>query len=490
MADDQVPAEGTKVDCSRCGFQITVRSKKPKSATVPSLAPPDEVVDKTPTDDEEVPTQMGESPLAAAPSATRPRAPAAQAGPRPEAKPAAPRSAPAQERKPAPKSAPKPEPKPAPKPEPKPAPAAAEPPDLSDDGDELGRAVDAVEGELGAAAGEAAEHVRAALAGGLPFPGTVRSGPRYRFRDLFYALRAPLDVRKIAFPAAGFFVGGLLFVLVTWLGVLTKTGPVVIGGMVLGGLVFWACLTLGLAAAARQTDREAAAGGKLPLAEGIGYLRDRWLTVLGTPLAFVLGILALGVGIAVFHLLARIPYAGPLVYGLAFLPVFLMAFAAVVLGVLLSLVLFTYVPAAGEAGPWAALKRTLSVLRCRPGPYLLHYAIALAVTSALGWLLAELVARAFQYIALVDGFAGGGEVPRVMLSIPGALFALVEVISPTGLGAGAGASWEFTIAGWLLGLGLLALASLVVGFVLTYLMAAGVVSHHLNTQDEQPGAAP
>jgi hypothetical protein len=333
--------------------------------------------------------------------------------------------------------------------------------------------------------------MKAALAGGLPFPGTVRSADRYRFRDLLYALRAPLDVRKLAASAAGFFCGGLLFVLIAWLGVLTKTGPVVISGMVLGGFVFWACLTLGLAVASRQTDLEAQAGKKLPLGEGLGYVRAHWLTVLGTPFLFVVGILALGVGIAVFILLARIPYAGPLVFGLAFLPVFLMAFLAVLLAVVLLLFLFTYVPAGGDRGPLVTLRRTWAVLRSRPGPYLLHFLCAVVVTGGLLYVLGKLVERAFTFIAMVDGFAGDGQVPQVMLSIPGALFALIEVIAPSGLGAGAGASWEFTIAGWLAGLGMLVVASLVVGFAWTYFQAAGVVSHHLNTQDDgRPGAAP
>jgi len=501
MADDQVPAEGTKVACSRCAFQITVRGKKPRTATVPSLAPPEEPGDRTPTDDEDQPTQAVERPAPAAeapaPAATRPRAAAASPSRAPSAAPAAtsrpssqvgPRPKPSQ---PAP-AASKPEAKPQPKPQPKPEPHVSEPPDLSDDGeapagDELGQAVGQVEDELRAAAGQAASQMKAALAGGLPFPGTVRSGDRYRFRDLLFALRAPLDVRKLAVSAAGFFCGGLLFVLIAWLGVLTKTGPVVISGMVLGG--FWACLTLGLAVASRQSDLEARAGKKLPLGEGLGYVRSRWLTVLGTPFLFVVGILALGVGIAVFILLARIPYAGPLVFGLAFLPVFLMAFLAVLLAVALWLVTFTYVPAGGESGPWTALKRTWAVLRGRPGPYLLHFLVAALVTGGLLWLLGKLVHQAFTFISMVDGFAGGGEVSRVLLSIPGALYALIELIAPSGLGAGAGASWEFTIAGWLAGLGMLAVASLVVGFGLTYFQAAGVVSHHLNTQDSgQPGA--
>jgi hypothetical protein len=470
MEDAQIPPEGMQAPCSRCGFEIKVRPRRLKTGQLPSLAAPEEPGDKTPPDAEVVED-------AAAATAEMPAAREAQP-PRPaSARPKAATGARAAVSQAPARAEPEPQrvaqaPTPEADGEVLPGPRASRP-------DAPGQAVNQVEDEFKAAAGEAAARVRASLGRGLPFAGIIRSGERFRFRDLFYALRAPLDVRKLAATSAGVLLGCLLLLLLSWLGSLTKTMVGVMAGAILGGLFLWACTYLGLAVATRQVDREARAGRRLPIAEGLDYVKKRWLTVLGAPLVFVAAVLVLGAGIALFHLLARVPYAGPLVYGLAFLLVFALAFLAVLVLVLLGLITFTYLPASEGLGPLGVIRRVGSVLTRRPGWYLLYWAIAGAVSSVLGWLLIKLVHRAFGFISLVDGWVGGGEVSRILLSLPAGFGALIELISPTGLGAAAGSEWQFSVAGWLVAVGMLALLSLVAGFVLTYFHAAGVAAYRL-----------
>jgi hypothetical protein len=103
------------------------------------------------------------------------------------------------------------------------------------------------------------------------------------------------------------------------------------------------------------------------------------------------------------------------------------------------------------------------------------------------YLLSWVITTAFGYIFMVDGLAGGGEVPKVLMSTPGGLFPMFALLFKTGMGVGAGAGWQFSIGGWLVFIFLMMVFSMVQGFVLTYFSAAGVVNYHLLTQDDEEG---
>jgi hypothetical protein len=59
----------------------------------------------------------------------------------------------------------------------------------------------------------------------------------------------------------------------------------------------------------------------------------------------------------------------------------------------------------------------------------------------------------------------------MVLTVPDPLLALFAAAAETG--------WQFSVAGWLVGLSLLLVFSLVFAFVLVYFFGAGVVNYHL-----------
>ncbi len=475
ISDDKIPAGGSSVDCSKCGFAIKIKGpSRPKPAaaateqrvpaataapaapaaakteqSIPAAQEPEEAWASEDTDpgaagqddwaDEGYADDLDPEPSAA---------PAYEPEPAEPAEPAAPAQAAA-----APKAQPKPKAKAKPKAK---KPAAAKMPKMPKD-------------------------VK------LPYPGCGRSGDRFRFRDLFFALQAPLDLRKTMASGVGIFVGTAMFVLIGYLAMLAKSQIVGIIGMILGLVVYFACMYLGLGVATRQTDQEMLGGQRLPLSEGLGFVKAKLFNVVGFPFLFVIGIVAAGVVIAVFHLIARIPYAGPIVYGLTFAVVFFMAVLAVLIGVLMIFSTFSYIPAAGEHGLFGLAKHLWQVIKRSPGWYSLHLLIAVVVSGLVMWVLVQVLGYAFSYIYMVDGLAGGGEVRSVFGNMPGMMGPVAGLLFDLPGRGGAETGWQFTIAGWTVFIFLMMIFSMVQGFVLTYFSAAGVVNYHLLTQDEDEG---
>jgi hypothetical protein len=297
-------------------------------------------------------------------------------------------------------------------------------------------------------------------------------------------LQAALDLRKTAVAAVGVFVGSAVLIGVGWLSSLTKSPTGMTIGLIVGMLAYFACVFWGMSVAAHQTDREMSARAKLPMSEGLGFVNSHLLTAVGFPFVFVIAIVGLGAGIAVFHLAARIPVAGPLVFGVGYGLVFVLGLLAALIGILMVFATFSYVPGAGERGLLGLARHLWRLVRKSPGWYSLHLLVSLAVVLALFWVMSYLIATAMNYIGMVGGWVGGGEYGKILMSIPGGLFFLFALVFGSGMRAGGVGEWQFTIAGWLVFIQLMMVLSLLQGFLLTYFQAAGVVNYRLLTQDD------
>jgi hypothetical protein len=83
----------------------------------------------------------------------------------------------------------------------------------------------------------------------------------------------------------------------------------------------------------------------------------------------------------------------------------------------------------------------------------------------------------------------GDDLAGVFMEVPLGLFGVMVLAVPDPLlamfSAAAGVGWEFSVAGWLVGLALLLVFSLVFSFVLIYFSGAGVVNYHLLASREK-----
>lgn len=323
------------------------------------------------------------------------------------------------------------------------------------------------------------------LLGYIDTLGTGRSGPGFRFRDLFYALMVPLDYRKLLVVGTLIFIASLMFTGLTYLGHLTKSDVGATIGLILGGVIFWALTMMALGVSTHLSDREMVEGRRFKVSESIKFVMTRPMTILGTPLIFVAVFLILSIGVILLSLIGRIPYAGPLVYGLSFMGTFVLSLLAILVCIMFGLLAFSYLPAVVREGlgPVAGARRMLNMVRSNLGRYMLHLLVVSLCSLVLFILLQFLVSLAMAHLGWLGAKGMGEDLTSVFLAVPLGLFGVMVLVVPDPLLAmfstAAKVGWEFSIAGWLVGLALLLVFSLVLAFVLVYFFGAGVVNYHL-----------
>jgi len=309
--------------------------------------------------------------------------------------------------------------------------------------------------------------------------GTGRSGESFRFRDLFFALVVPLDPRKLLLVALSIFLGSLGFWLMTFLGSLTEIRVGFIFFLVLGGLLFWACLTLGLGAATFLADKEMRAGKHDPCGAGVSFmtstLTGRWLAILGTPFAFVVLAVVFTAGVAALSWMGKIPYVGPVAYGLSYVGTLVLALGAVMIVIALVIVSFSYLPVVNDptVGPVSGARRSAGFVLSNPGRYMLHLLIATAISMVLLFLLSTVAWWAFRLIFWVAGTITEQDLGSIFGQVPMGMIGLTLAFLPGGtwafFGAERAAEFPEKFGGWMVGLSSLFLFSMVLAFALLYL---------------------
>ncbi len=310
------------------------------------------------------------------------------------------------------------------------------------------------------------------------------SGGRFRFRDLFFALAHPFDPRKLLAATAGIFTGSLLFSGLIYLGNLTHSGIGATVALILASLALVAATITGLAMSTRSAEQEMRAGRRLPFRESVGYVFSHLGGILGTPLLFVIAVLVFLLGVAALSWAGRIPVAGPILYGVTFLGSFALGLLSVLAALALSVALFSYLPLLGSANlsAVAGARSIFSFILKNPGRYLLHYLLAGLVAAALYLCVGWLCAQAFSVMVRVADGLTHQELGAILVQMPILLLAPLLFGAPaflSGVMAGGGGEWPEQVAGWLVGLGWVAILSFTLAFALVYFFGAGAVSFHL-----------
>lgn len=187
-----------------------------------------------------------------------------------------------------------------------------------------------------------------------------------------------------------------------------------------GLAALWAVAVWGLigGAIARVAVIDLAKGERVGLSAALRFAARKAVPLLGSPLVPLLGVVAVGVPIAAFGLLYRVPQVGPAVAGvLAFLPLLGgLVLTLILVGLAAGWPLMTAsVAAEGEDG-FDALSRAYAYVHQRPWHYAGYAAVAL-LTGAVGLLFVDLFARAVVHLT-AWGLAfsapeGGIVTPRV-----------------------------------------------------------------------------
>ena len=165
---------------------------------------------------------------------------------------------------------------------------------------------------------EAQAPLAAAAAGPVMSIGLGSGGGNWSWRDLpqaFQAINNPKRLGSLALVVWIFMVViTLLEAFAGWLG-----GKVAVLGTtfaVINGILSFAGLSLILAMAAYIGFRSTVGGENAGLKDAANWAQKKVTSVLGTPLAFVGAILAIAVVMAILAGIGKIPYLGPILFGL------------------------------------------------------------------------------------------------------------------------------------------------------------------------------
>lgn len=458
--DDQVPESGIVVACTHCESHITldrngVRGDDPTEAIqMPARDP--------------APPAPAPSPPAPEPAPAPGPAPRPSAGwPQPAAQPEPPPTAEAQQVHHV---------------QPEPAPGSAAGRFSSALGSALGsaqKAFDEAAGEEMAAETDVPE--------GLSFPGFAPGeGGAWSWRDLPRAFVGLLDARRIAFTTVGLWGALVAFLLVRWLGGWLGAKVGILGTIL--DVVAWAILVVGFALVTavmsyvcHQTVMERRPSS---IKAGIAWVQEWIKSVAGTPLAFA-GVIAAAVIVeAVVGLVGRIPFVGPIVWGLAspVTAVLTLGTGLVAVALVYSLPLYVPVIYNEKTGPTETLKRLLSLFRAH-GLSLVGYLLlsGLMIALAMAVTVSPALALGRTFTDNVVPSAMGPNLMGVFAEAPG-MFAvtIASMVSPGG-GIPTETGFGHTLGGLFAGIGAAILPALVLALVVLVQYTAGCIIYGIIT---------
>ena len=429
--DDQVPTDGIVVACTHCSKHITLTGDGVVQPDAPQSAPP-------PIDDLEHPTSVGPAPT----STDLPLVPKPQSDP--------------------------------------PGDSGERPGFFG----KLGGAVEAAANAAGEAFDAAADEEMGAeteVPEGLHFPGANPSaGGDWTWRDLPRAFVGVFDKNRVLFATAGMWAALVSFGLVNWLGGWLG-GLVGVLGTVMSVAAWIVAMGIGAFVASvmgfvcYQTVIEQRASS---MKAGIAWSK-RWLkSVIGTPIAFVVVIAALGGGEALVGLLGKIPFAGPIIWGAVSPAIVLLSLAAggVAIALIYSLPLYIPVIINEKTGPKETLFRLLGLYKTQGFSLLGYVLLSIAMIGvAMYTIVVPALFVATGLTTYVATKVMGENLFGLVSKIPDGMSAFTKLILPLP-GMGSDLGFGHTVGGILAGLGLtLAPALLLAVVLLTYYTAGGII---------------
>lgn len=481
--DDQVPAEGITVACSRCGRHINLDQRgivqDAPAAPAPAPAP------RPPADfDPPGPPSFDPPVLDATHEAPSP-------GRRPSAQP------------------------------PQPFGSAAPPPGPPLDVDEPAATMMSEDGSLAAAVAAAEAEARARKPGvmdsqaeietralgtfdsamseaieperempsGLAFPGfSPGDTGAWTWRDLPRAFLGVFDARRVLFATAGFWAAIVVFGLLQWVGGLLGGlwGPLGTVFSIVAWLGFVAAFALVASILAYVVQQTIVEQTPSSIKAGVEWTKAWLKSVVGTPVAFVAVIGGVWAVTFIVGLLGRIPVAGPIVWGALSPATILLSFVAGVVGVVFLYSIPLYIPVIynEKTGPVETLKRLGALFKAH-GFRLALYLLLTLVTMGFAWIVVVLPVLTIGTRVGTGGTAAGlgmESFAQIMAGIPNGMG-----IGLPGAGGAADVPFQFDVAGWLTGIGSAVAPAILLALTALVYYTAGCIIYAIVTGKQKEG---
>ncbi|MFN3200831.1 MAG: zinc-ribbon domain-containing protein [Bradymonadia bacterium] len=316
---------------------------------------------------------------------------------------------------------------------------------------------------------------------GLNIPGFAASSDHWTWRDLPTAFMGVAEPKRVLYSAAALTVVFVAYFLLTWVGALLGGLVGILGTIfnVIAGVAAFGGITFVGAIMAYVCFQTVVEGKPSSLKAGLAWAKSNVKGVVGTPLAFLAVILAVGIVEAVVGFLGLIPFAGPILWGILSPATVVLSLAAGLVAVAAFYSLPLYVPVIynEKTGPVETLKRLLGLFQ-EHGFKLVGYILLASLTITVIFLLTVIPALRISGL-LTSGVGGatmGGDLTAMAMSAPGG-FSLPAMMATGGTMVGGGdPGIGHTIGGIFAGIGGCLLLGLITALILlAYYTSGGII---------------
>lgn len=315
-------------------------------------------------------------------------------------------------------------------------------------------------------------------------PESVEEGlsrASWSLRDVFRAVPVSFDLDKLLTGAAGLFLSAFVFGNIYWLGLLTGERAALRVFSILGIFLASCVWVLFSGIISKMSLTELLEGRKCTQAEIRKFLAERWITLVGTPVAFGGLSLLFLLALAALEVVGAVPGIGPILFSASFLLAFLLAFMATVTFVVHAMGAFLYpsIVALKGASATGVIAEMFELVR-RKGVHLVVYEIVVGLTGMIMTTIIGVAVWAGLYVANWSALAimkeqfslSMGAVPRFFRVFlrPFERW-LPEVPLPVDV------PWHYDLAGFILGFSLLWIVIATAVYPFVFFNTAGSITY-------------
>ncbi len=327
-----------------------------------------------------------------------------------------------------------------------------------------------------------------------PTPPPVASAQRreWTLKDVPLAVRLAFDPGKLGIAALGLMAACLAYGTFHWLGALTGERGAHRAFAVLGAILATCICVLFSGLIAKMATAQLLESRRAGAAELRKFIRAKWTTLLGLPLAFG-GFVLLLLGIeALLALLGAIPGVGPIVFAASFLLAFTLSLIAVLTIVVHTVGAFLYptIVATQGVGSVGAILEVVELARRKPLHILLYQMVVTAVGALMTLFLGFLVWTSVNLTILSASAIMRDKFDRTMAGIPrffdvflrpfsDILRVSVEKVE---------VPWHYDVSGALLGGSLLVVVVLTLVYPFVFFTSAGSITYLILRPLPEPAA--
>ncbi|HEY3176300.1 MAG TPA: hypothetical protein VGK94_11155 [Candidatus Polarisedimenticolia bacterium] len=324
--------------------------------------------------------------------------------------------------------------------------------------------------------------------------GSPLSRP-WTLRDIPLAVRLSFDLEKLGTGALGLTAAALAYGAFDWLGARTGERAAHRIFAALGALLATCLCVLFSGLIARMVTTQLLEERRAGAAEIREFLRRRWSTLIGIPLAFGgFALLMLGLE-AMLALVGAIPGVGPLVYSSSFLLAFSLSLTAVLTVAVHMIGAFFYpaIVAIRGVGAVGAILEVIELARRKPLYVIIYEGVMGAVGAVMTFIIGAAVWASLNLTVFLGGAIMGDAFTQTSSQVPDFFrvflrpFARLLPLQAEQVEA----AWHYDLSGILLGGSLMVVVVLALVYPFVFFTSAGSIAYLiLRTEPAPPELSP